>query len=1216
MDLAKIEKRLRQAAGAVLADPRLVRRVIKHHRDASGVVPHSRCYALRRTELFSIIDPAELGETVGPLPEDVILLARPAPRELSGRSDGAVLTRLWRAIFHARVHQVLERRIAAGTFSDAEVRRRIDRIGQTEFDEIRAILRHDDLVLPPYSDREVYVEFAALYYELRYFAPGLLITTFPGLSSVQRVDEVLAQDIDVLPLLEDRRPAEVERPAATAILKGTSAPSFSAPASFALTDRLPLRAVTPQAHARLLRRADAARQRGNDVQAALLAGRAAAVDDQKLAREAQAREREAVTALGGRLAASLRGSSSQAGTRKQADWSALLFLLSDRAAATRAMSYAVEARLLYTLQRAAVTFERPDHTVDVATWILSRGKRKILRELPATREVLVARHIAAAARGVRQVRISAADRKLLDKLLRWASERAEHNVRVALGPRIRGVLDEVELVAKSDPERLGRDKLVEELLDQILERGFLSFSLLRDAISRNQLKLDDLKGGRELLRGDALLKADAQLAIELDGIYERSDCYLRALQKVSSLPFGTRIGRAITLYLVLPLGGSFVVLDAIGHLGSSVLSWFGAGPIRALTLTSFLVTAAVILAVIHSAPFRAFARQVFEILGLILATVFLRVPRAIATLPAVRSWLALPQVRLVLRRVVAPVLVGLLVYVLTPFRDRDLSLGIAAALGSFAAFSLLMGSRLGVWLEDLVLEQLAPTWQVVSRQWLPGLFRLITRFFAALIDLLQRAMARVDELIRFRKGQGSVVIVLKGAVGLVWAMVAYFIRLYVTLLVEPEFNPLKHFPVVTVAHKLMLPVTLSPQLLAAVSAPLSPFGPIVAGTFAGITIFLLPSAFGFLAWELKENYRLYRATRSERLGAAPFGPHGETMRGLLVAGLHSGTLPKHYERLRRAAQRDDETAVANRLLGRTVAAERGEGGLGRFRRGIREVERSVRRFVERELIAPLAEARRWTFGELRVTRLDLSSNRIRVELTCDALGSEPAELTFEEQSGVIVAGIPKAGFITQLCGKSATGARLLENALAGLYQRAEVDLVREQIEAMLDVGANYDIAAEGLVVWPGRDYRTELVYRLDVRRGRTIKPRIRGIGPLHPARVIDTRQLLYRAQNLSWLAWVGAWGAADHESAEIPRLLHGTSILPHSEVDAAAEGGAPTTELQAAGSAEKAEVPAGECEDRVTEAIVSDPGPADQAAEPQQVTDTVVMNDPDDESEA
>jgi hypothetical protein len=853
-----------------------------------------------------------------------------------------------------------------------------------------------------------------------------------------------------------------------------------------------------------------------------------------------------------------------------------LFLLSDRAAATRAMSYAVEGRLLYRLQQAVVAFERPERTVDVATWMLSRGKREIVRKLPATREVRVARHIAVAAQAVRQVRISAPDRKLLDKLLRWASERAEHNTRVALRPRIRGVLDEVELVAQSDPERLGRDKLVEELLDQILDRGFLSFSLLRDAISRNQLKLNDLRGGRELMGGDALLKADARLATELDGIYDRSDCYLRALQKVSSLPFGTRIGRVITLYLVLPLGGSFVVLDAIGHLGSSMLGWFGAGPIRPLTLTSFLVLAAVILAVIHSAPFRAFARQVFEILGLILATLFFRLPRAIATLPAVRSWLALPQVRLVLRRVVAPVLVALLVYFLTPFRHRDLTLGIAAALGSFVAFSLLMGSRLGVWLEDFALEQLAPTWQVVSRQWMPGLFRLVARFFAALIDLLQRAMARVDELIRFREGQGPVVLVLKGAVGLVWAMVAYFVRLYVTLLVEPEFNPLKHFPVVTVAHKLMLPVTLSPQVLAALQVPLSPFGPIVAGTFAGITIFLLPSVFGFLAWELKENYRLYRATRPDRLGAASFGPHGETMRGLLVAGLHSGTLPKHYERLRRAAQRDDEAAVANRLLGRTVAAGRGEGGLGRFRRGIRQVERSVRRFVERELLAPLVGARRWSFGEIHVTRLDLSSNRIRIELTCPALGSEPAELTFEEQSGVIVAGIPKPGFIPLLCDQSATGARLLENALAGFYQRAEVDLVREQIEAVLDAGAHYDIAAEGLVVWPGRDYRTELVYRLDVRRGRTIKPRIRGIGPLHPARVIDTRQLLYRAQNLSWIGWVGAWGAADHDSAEVPRLLHGAPILPRGEGSEPVEQDVPTT---AAGA-------------------------------PHQVSNTVVMDDP------
>ena len=35
--------------------------------------------------------------------------------------------------------------------------------------------------------------------------------------------------------------------------------------------------------------------------------------------------------------------------------------------------------------------------------------------------------------------------------------------------------------------------------------------------------------------------------------------------------------------------------------------------------------------------------------------------------------------------------------------------------------------------------------------------------------------------------------------GLVWFFAAYVIRLYTNLLIEPQVNPIKHFPVVTVA---------------------------------------------------------------------------------------------------------------------------------------------------------------------------------------------------------------------------------------------------------------------------------------------------------------------------------------------------------------------------------------------------------------------------------
>ncbi len=40
---------------------------------------------------------------------------------------------------------------------------------------------------------------------------------------------------------------------------------------------------------------------------------------------------------------------------------------------------------------------------------------------------------------------------------------------------------------------------------------------------------------------------------------------------------------------------------------------------------------------------------------------------------------------------------------------------------------------------------------------------------------------------------------------MLWFFVAYVVRFCVNLLIEPQVNPIKHFPVVTVSHKLLWP---------------------------------------------------------------------------------------------------------------------------------------------------------------------------------------------------------------------------------------------------------------------------------------------------------------------------------------------------------------------------------------------------------------------------
>ena len=175
VNLASVEERLaRSEARPLLVDPRLLRRIIKRHRALPGLgleVPHARCYAFRREVLLELVSAAELGRTAAELPDEVILLTRPTDVELRGTAPEELLTQLWRAAFHSAVHLEIERRFTVGALTPARVRERIHRIGETEFDEIRLVLKHEGDLLPPHHDRETFTEFAALYLELRTFDP-------------------------------------------------------------------------------------------------------------------------------------------------------------------------------------------------------------------------------------------------------------------------------------------------------------------------------------------------------------------------------------------------------------------------------------------------------------------------------------------------------------------------------------------------------------------------------------------------------------------------------------------------------------------------------------------------------------------------------------------------------------------------------------------------------------------------------------------------------------------------------------------------------------------------------------------------------------------------------------------------------------------------------------------------------------------------------------
>ena len=1121
-DLARI--------AAVLLEDRVVRRVIKKHRRLPGIglqVPHAQCYTLPRTELEALVDRAELGIDPAALPARVAIFGGSRDALVAGDADE--LTRAWRAIFHAHVHQAFDRLIAQQTLTTATIRERIHRIGQTEFDEIRSVLRQEDLLLPPADDTATYVEFVALYLELRHFAPAALDRTFPTLE-LSHVDAAIARDLDAAALLAAARPS-----AAPAL------PFVAEPAApIARKPTEPGAVVDASARAKASR----ARVKGNRARAAILSLRAG---DREAARKD-------LDELGARLARAV-------GSAPEPAWTEALLPAAELAAGQRVLRFTPEARLLHDLQTACVIADREIKVVDFAGWALSLGKRPAVRALPATREVRVAKHLHAAALKVAECvlpTVAAQDR--LAAALRDIVERGDTHVRVVLRPKIEAALDEVDLHPHNLPERVAEKKLIDELLDQAVAAGQLSIGNLRDAISHNDLKMPDLDR-RDVRSGDELLRCDRALSRSLDGVYRRGESYMRFLQRISSVLFGTPVGRLLSLYLILPFLGAYTVLEGVYHMVVLVVDRVGlvnplhaaGAPLHAAgaphhdataaaltwvravhehsvhrwleiaTPTMILIGAAFLFLLLHVTLFRRAVLLVLRMVGRVLRLVLFTLPRALLRRPLVLRMLG----SRFSRWVVQPAVPAAIAWLVSDGLARWLVAG-----GVFVGFALGLNSRLGRRAQELLADALVRGGRQLTGRIVPSVIRWILQIFSELIEWLNRGLYRVDEWLRFKSGQTRLTLVLKGTFGAVWSVISYFLRLYINLFIEPEVNPIKHFPVVTVAAKILLP--FSPPMVSAISGPASQLmGDTLGSSFAVFTVIVIPGLAGFLVWEFKENWKLYARTRGKILEPISIGHHGETMVGFLKPGFHSGTIPKRFTKLRRAAWKADEHGVA------------------KHREELHHVEEAIEKFVDRELVSMLNESISFRVADVSVEHIAVGSNRVQIDLACSSVSPDRARIAFEYQSGWTVASVPERGWIDRL---DEHQRRILEIALAGFYKRSGVDLVREQLEHVLAGDGTpppYDISDDGLVVWPGRGYQTEAIYDL-----RALYPtaKLRGEPWSGELPGLAGHHALYFREPLSWQVWTNVWEqlARGEQPMEI---VAGPSLIRRPAARAAALAG-------------------------------------------------------------
>jgi hypothetical protein len=1071
--------------GAVVVEDRVLRRIIKRHRrlGVGLLVPHVAGYSLATKDLVAVVEPSELAIEVNVLPETVVAFT--ADRAALEAQDHAAWCHVWRTVFHARVHQVFDELLASNKLTNAAIRERVNRIGQIEFDEIRLVLRQENLLLPPISDASTYVEFVALFLELQLFDPAALAGTFPTIHEMAHVDATIALDIDAQALFAASRPPGAPDKPVIAVVEAPKA--------------MKAREVVTVPSAR--RGAASARKRGNRARAAMLAIRSG---------DAGA-ARADLDELVARLSRAL-------GCQPEVAWVDALYPIAEAAATRRVLRFTANARLLHDLQTACVVAEREVKVVDVMTWALSLGKRPVVRALPATREVRIAKHIRAAANKVANCEVStpgALDR--LATVLHDLGERADTNVRKSLRPKIEAALDSVDLRPHHLPERVGQNKLVNEMLDEAVAVGRFSLGHLRDAISHNDLKMTDLHAS-QLVRGDQLLRCDKQLSLSLDGVYRRGEGYLRFLQKLSSILFGTRVGRFLSKYVLGPAVGSYVSLEGLQHIvGPIVEHGFHRDEPHIAVPPAFAAVGVFLFLLLHVPPFRHGLVLAFKGLFHVLRIVLVDLPRAIFRTSLMRRFVAGPIWRWILK----PAIPAAIAFVLL---GDEVQWPIAAAI--FVLVEIVGNSRYGRQLEEYAADWSVRSGRYFVRRLLPGLGKWLLDIFTELIELFDRALYRGDEWLRFRAGQSVVSLVIKGALGTVWFIITYFLRLYVNLFIEPVINPIKHFPTVTVAAKLTLP--FSPQMISALREPLrGVVGRNLAGGFAAFTVFVIPGLAGFLVWELNANWKLYAATRPKNLGPISIGHHGETMGRFLRLGFHSGTIPKQFAKLRASVHKGDERLVA------------------RHKEALHHVGEAIEKFADRELVAMLDEATSFRANDVSVEHVEVGSNRVQIHIACPSVGDTHTVISFEQQSGWLIASVPTPGWIDRLdVGQRA----IFELALAGFYKLAGVDLVREQLETALrgdgSRAAKYDISDEGLVVWPGAGYLTEIVYDLTARQP---APVVRGTAPDNAPAILVGQHALFAREPVAWGSFTTAW--IDLANGVAPkRIIVGPSLLPAQQV--------------------------------------------------------------------
>ena len=1167
MTLMELQKTLSERdQAAVLVSARVMERVIPEACDVQGIlwsVPHSKSFVADRSLLFQFVEQDDLLISPDRLPpETLILLAQPRSEDLSEKEYSKTLLKYWQRLFHANVHLILGDRFAQKLLTEEHIEERIDRIGQTEFEEIRSVLITEKYLFEKADKKEIYIEFVSVFLELKYFAPYLLPVYFPAIHDLDVVEDIISSDLDADALFERTR------------LEGAAEPVLQP------------KAVSDESHEyyyRLVRQAEKATEQGNIVKAAILRTRAARVAPAALTPKTHDDARANLKQLTDQLQTSVQLSEEESGELLN-----YLVSLLDKADQGR---HPVEAALLYDLQRICNEFEQETYALDLVEWFFSVGKKPVKRPLPNLKYVQVIRHLRTAVQRLTSARLRDDERQKLSKLLHTALSRCEERLRNRFRPVITAVMEDVGLGPTNSPERISFNKLVEELLDQVIDVGFITFGDMRDALSRSQLKMPDLRDPQEFIRGDPLLRMDRRLSTLLDGVYRPGEVYMRWLQRTTSLNFGTSVGRTVTRYFTIPFGFSLVLIELIPliwatlkHLlfhesmenykllivnAVSTLSFRNPESIPISTICYWALWAglsAFMFCTIHVPGFRKPVLQLWMSITKVLYKVFVKFPVWLFTLPSFRHFLSSWTAQLFYWYVLKPLVLTAIVLLFFLNQVQEPMFPVYV-IGIFLGANLLLNSHTGMRISESVIQGTLNLLVMLRSGLLAGIYHFILYVFKQISRAFDLIFLTVDSLLSYRKGDSEFSLFLRTLTSLIWAPFSFVIRFFFLVLIEPMVNPLK-LPICFIAAKILYPIILNPGFIEQIVNKIEGVTGSELGYFlVGNLLWLAPNLFGFLIWEIKENWSLYRSNRPRNLQPMIIGGHGETMRRYLQPGFHSGTIPKHYQRLRHA----ERNAVRSENW-RSVRSAR---------QALDEVREEIRRFVEREMLSLLQKSKSWSeriYSEeitehdtlispensvnyrnntLRVGQILLASNRIDIQLDHDSFPNDSMWIRVECRNNWLIANLFRKGWLNRLSGEKRA---IFMSALACLYKYCGIDLVQEQIEGALQITNNqYDIVETGLSVWEVSLSDHPVLYDLRAPNG-ILDPTTANGELATDWPKINAQDVIFARTKLSWEEFVSTWDNDKPEQLSAHMLgtdhnLLGDSYykLPQSEAVMVAE---------------------------------------------------------------